>query len=109
MTLQVHVLPAADRDIDDQAGYLMREVSLETALRFYDATAATLDKLARMPGMGEPRESPNTRLAGLRLWRIDGFPNHLIFYRPIKGVIEVVRILHGARDVNAVLASESLH
>ena len=87
MTPRVSVLPAADRDIDGQAEYLMREASLETALRFYDATAATFDKLARMPGMGERRESSNPHLAGLRVWRIDGFPNHLLFYRPVEGGI----------------------
>jgi toxin ParE1/3/4 len=108
MTPRVSVLPAADRDIDVQAEYLMREASLETALRFYDATAATFDKLARMPGMGERRESSNPRLAGLRVWRIDGFPNHLLFYRPIEGGIEIIRVLHGARDVDAVLDSEPM-
>jgi hypothetical protein len=35
MTPQVRVLPAADRDIDGQAEYVMREASLETAVRFY--------------------------------------------------------------------------
>ena len=71
-------------------------------------TAATFDKLARMPGMGERRESSNPRLAGLRVWRIDGFPNHLLFYRPVEGGIEIVRVLHGARDIDAVLESEPM-
>ncbi len=108
MTPRVSVVPAADRDIDGQAEYLMREASLETALRFYDATAATFDKLARMPGMGERRESSNPRLAGLRVWRIDEFPDHLLFYRPVEGGIEIIRVLHGARDVDAVLDSEPM-
>jgi plasmid stabilization system protein ParE len=30
MTMQVSVLPAAERDIDGQADYLFRETSLET-------------------------------------------------------------------------------
>ena len=42
MTPQVRVLPAADRDIDGQADYLMHEASLETALRFYDADSRHL-------------------------------------------------------------------
>ena len=33
MTPQVRVLPAADRDIDGQAAYLLQEANLETALR----------------------------------------------------------------------------
>ena len=67
-------------DLDGLAGYLMQEANLEMALRFYDAAAATFEKLARMPGMGERRESANPRLDGLRVWRIDGFPEspHLL-------------------------------
>jgi toxin ParE1/3/4 len=53
MTPQVSVLPAAGRDIDGQAEYLFREASLETALRFYEFAAASLEKLARTPGLGE--------------------------------------------------------
>jgi toxin ParE1/3/4 len=59
-----HVSPAADADLDDQAAYLAREAGLETALRFYDAAATTFDAIARMPGIGERRESVNPRLAG---------------------------------------------
>jgi toxin ParE1/3/4 len=88
MTPQVSVLPAAERDIDGQAEYLFREASLETALRFYEFAAVAFEKLARTPGLGEQRHSSNPLLAGLRIWRIDGFPNHLIFYRPIEGGIE---------------------
>ena len=108
MTPQYRVLPAADRDLDGQAGYLLEEAGLETALRFYDAAAATFEKLARMPGLGERRASPNPRLAGLRVWRIEGFPNHLIFYRPLADGIEIVRVLHAARDIDRVLESEPI-
>ena len=58
--------------------YLAQEASLETALRFYDASSTTFGKLADMPGLGERRETSNPRLEGLRVWRIEGFENHLI-------------------------------
>jgi toxin ParE1/3/4 len=106
MTPQVSVLPAAERDIDGQAEYLFREASLETALRFYEFAAVAFEKLARTPGLGEQRHSSNPLLAGLRIWRIDGSPNDLIFYRPVERGIEIVRVLHGARDIDAVLESE---
>ena len=35
---------------------------------------------------------------GLRRWRVRGFENFLIFYRPIDDGIEVLRVLHGQRD-----------
>ena len=108
MTSQYRILPTADRDLDDQADYLASEASLETALRFYDA-AVTFGKLAGMPGMGERRESGNPRLADLRIWRIEGFEKHLIFYRPVEDGIEIVRVLHGARDIARILDAEHPH
>lgn len=38
----------------------------------------------------------------MRVWPIRRFPNHLIFYRPIDGGIEVIRVLHGAQDLDAI-------
>jgi len=108
MTAHYRVLPAADRDLDDQAAYLATQASLDTALRFYDAASFTFAKLAGMPGIGERWPSANPRLAGLRVWRIEHFEKHLIFYRPVDDGIEIVRIIHAARDLESVLESGPL-
>ena len=50
MTGSYRILPAADRDLDDQAAYLAEQASLETALRFYDAASSTFSKIACPPG-----------------------------------------------------------
>ncbi len=105
MTPGYRILPAADRDLDDQAAYLATQASLETALRFYDAASSTFDKIASMPGMGERWPSADPRLAGLHVWRVQGFEKHLIFYRHAADAIEIIRVLHGARDVESVLKS----
>jgi len=39
---------------------------------------------------------------GLRAWPIDGFRNHLVFYRPTDEGVDIVRVLHGARDIEAL-------
>jgi toxin ParE1/3/4 len=106
MTPRYSVSPAADQDLDDQAGYLAQAASLETALRFYDAAATTFAKIACNPGMGERRASARLRLADLRVGRVEGFEKHLIFYRPTDDGIEIVRVLHGARDLDRLLESE---
>ncbi|MGH9438287.1 MAG: type II toxin-antitoxin system RelE/ParE family toxin, partial [Terriglobia bacterium] len=33
---------------------------------------------------------------------VKDFPKYLIFYRPIRDGIEVVRVIHGARDIPAL-------
>ena len=45
-----------------------------------------------MPDMGRLREDLS---AGLRSFSVG---NYVIFYRPMKGGIEIARVLHGARD-----------
>ena len=83
----------------------MDKAGLKTALRFYNAAAGTFERLAHMPGLGEAHKSGGTRLVGLRVFLVEGFPNHLVFYRTIEGGIEIVRVLHGARDIDRALDS----
>jgi toxin ParE1/3/4 len=59
-----------------------------------------------MSGIGERWLSANPRLDGLSVWRIEGFEKHLIFYRAAADGIEIIRFLHGARDIDSVLESE---
>lgn len=106
MTAPYQVLPAADRDLDEQAHDLAREVSPETAWRFYDAAASTFEDLARVPGIGEPWKSSQPHLAGVRVFRLKGFEKHLVFYRPVGAVIEIIRVLHGARDLDRALSDD---
>jgi len=42
---------------------------------------------------------PNPALANMRCWSIRCFKNYVIFYRPISEGIEVIRVLHGGRDI----------
>ena len=107
MTPRFVILPAADQDLDDQAAYLGQEASLEVALRFYDSAAETFAFLARNPGIGVLRESKNPAYAEIRVWRVSGFDKHLVFYRPMEGGVEIVRVLHGHRDLDSVLGPEN--
>jgi toxin ParE1/3/4 len=99
MTGRYRILPAADRDLDDQAAYLAEQASLETALRFYDATRSAFSNIARMPGrveqqrraviIGRSTFGRPTRLADRRLRETpDLLP-------AAASGIEVIRILQG--------------
>jgi toxin ParE1/3/4 len=59
-----------------------------------------------MPGIGERWLSSNPRLGELRVSLIEGFERHLIFYRPKQDGVDIVRVLHGARDIDRVLELE---
>ena len=78
------------------------EQNLPAADRFTAAAARACDQLAAMPGMGRRREFTEPALADIRSWPIGGFEDYLIFYRPSTTGIDVLRVLHGARDIDAL-------
>ncbi len=96
------IKPQVYLDLDELAAWIQRD-SPKAALRFLDQAEATFQSLAEMPGMGSPYQVRNHRLQGLRCFAVRGFPNHLIFFLPISGGIDVVRVLHGARDIPPLL------
>lgn len=58
-----------------------------------------------MPRVGRRWRSEDPRLDAMRVWPIPGW-KYLVFYRPVEAGIDVVRILHGAQDVTAILVDE---
>ena len=49
------------------------------------------------------RVSKKAALRRVRRWPVTGFENWLIFYLPRANGVEVVHIIHGARDIEALL------
>lgn len=98
--------PQALEDLYRQGRYYTEAGSPEIAIRFLAAAERAFAQLVTMPEMGARRTYRNARLAGLRLWRIRGFREHLIFYRPIRAGIEVVRVLHAKRDLAGIFDDE---
>lgn len=92
----------ARRDIVASALHIAGE-SPDAARRFLTAVESTLASVAAMPGIGALRRYGHPRLEGLRMITVQGFERYLIFYRMTEGGLEVVRVLHSARDVEAVL------
>ena len=95
--------PAARIDAVEIAVFLGTEASVDVANRFLDAIESAYEQLAKMPQLGSRYRTTNPALEHVRKWRVPDFPNHLIFYRPIKSGVEVVRVLHGARGLGRLL------
>lgn len=90
--------PLVGRDVMDIADYIGRD-SPEAARRFFVQIQTTLTGLAEMPGKG-PR--CGFRVGGMndvRFYPVNGFPNHVVFYRPKPDGIYVLSVRHGARNL----------
>ena len=103
--VSIIITPAADRDTDDHFRYIAQH-NYEAAVRFLQATEASYARLAAMPELGERQEFERKELAGLRAWQVRGFENYLIFYRLIEQGLEIVRVLHAARDIAAIFGDQ---
>ena len=94
----------ADRDVVE-IGLFIAEDSIEAADRFLEAVETTFLALAEMPRMGALRTFRNPRFAGVRMWRVKGFEKYLVFYRPVKDGIAVLRVIHASRDIESLFGS----
>jgi toxin ParE1/3/4 len=73
------------------------------AIRFVLEAHREFQLLWEWPGAGALRRGIPKRLRGLRSWPMKRFRKYLIFYIPHRDGIEIVRVLHGARNVRALL------
>ena len=97
--------PRARLDLVEIATHIA-DSNVDASDRFLAAAKAASEKLAAVPGTGRLRGFKNPALSDLRSWPIRGFRNYLIFYRPTRDGIEVVRVLHGARDIDQIFEGE---
>ena len=100
--MHIVIRPLAANDIVNQARYIQQESEPRTAARFVKAVERTFALLATNPRMGKVANFENPWLAGVRMFRVSTFENHLVFYRHLKGTLEIVRLLHGARNLAAL-------
>jgi toxin ParE1/3/4 len=99
------IFPAADTEVDAAAQCIARD-NLSAALRFYDSVESTYSRIRDHPTRWPKYELDEPRLANVRKRSVWGFPNYLVFYRINEQVIEVLRVLCGAREIASILAED---
>jgi toxin ParE1/3/4 len=101
MTRAFIVRPRADFDLDE----LVEHIALRdprAALRFESWVRETYRRIERFPAMASVR---TTSRGPVRLRQVLRYPRFLIIYRFDDTVIEVIRIVRGARDLDKLLGT----
>jgi toxin ParE1/3/4 len=99
--LRIAVRPEADNDVEHHARYLTEHSGIETALTFYERLEQTFTLLATFPEMGKVAGFAEP-LTGTRVFHVKDFENYLVFYERIRNGIQVLRVLHGSRDMRVI-------
>lgn len=94
----------AERDLVDQVEYLAR-YEPAVARRYLIAVERAFRRLEERPEIGERRRFKERALETVRVWPVPGFRRFLVFYRVTDGVVEILRVLHSARDAARLLRS----
>jgi toxin ParE1/3/4 len=95
----INLSPEADEDLIEIWGYLAREASVRVADGQLSEIDAAFEMLKSWPYAGRKRDE---LLAGIRSVPVNPY---VIFYRVQPDVVEIFGVLHGRRDVAAILTS----
>lgn len=87
--------PVAERDLDEIWFYIAKD-NIDAADRVLRRIQDKCQQYATQPLMGGHREDLGENLRNFVVG------SYVIFYRPLADGIEVVRVIHGARDVDAM-------
>lgn len=91
--------PRARKDFSEILDFIGK-TSPDSALDFVTRLQLMCERLAEMPELGRKRDD---LLPGMRAFPIE---RYTILYRIRKSGVEIVRVLHGARDIEGIFADE---
>lgn len=93
--LRIRKSPVAEDDLDEIWWYIAQD-NPGNADKFIDEIEASCLKLAQFASMGRNRDELHPGLQSFPVGK------YLIFYMPIHDGIEIVRVLHGMMDIDAL-------
>ena len=100
---QLVLSDAAAADILEQADWYAAQSGEALAKRWGKAVTSAVLRVVSRSAAGTPCRFQSPELRGVRRTTILGFPKHLLFYRLDEGEIFILRIVHGARDLERLL------
>ena len=106
--MNLFIQEAAEQDILHEVEWYARQGFLTIARDFHAAALGAIDALLVMPQAGSPKATDNPLLAGLRSWPVKGFDAFRVYYLVRPELLTVVRVLHGKRDIGAILKDQDV-
>jgi toxin ParE1/3/4 len=100
---KLYIRPAAATDIDEIVDYLAEE-NPSVAQGFIRDLQKSFDLLTSNPKIGVKRQYRLEALSEIRMFPLKKFSSYLVFYQADDGAIDVVRLLHGHRDIERLFS-----
>jgi toxin ParE1/3/4 len=100
--MQIKKHPQVLVDLVDCAEHLAED-NEAIAIAFIDSFDNSVERLRQFPNIGTTCRFRSLELQGLRRWFVQGYEKYLIFYCINNDTLEVLRLLHSSRDIEAAL------
>lgn len=101
--LRIRLSDAAISDILEQSDWYERQEDRRLSQRWESAVSSAILRIAKNPRFGAPCEFKAEELHRPRRIPVAGFPKHLIFYQFHADELLILRIIHGAQDLESLL------
>jgi toxin ParE1/3/4 len=95
---------AAIADILEQADWYASQSGDRLAQRWEKAVSSAISQVVNRPAAGAPCTFRPPTLQNVRRTMISGFPKHLLFYRFDEQEVFILRVVHGARDLERLFS-----
>ncbi len=95
---------ASIADILEQAEWYAAQSGRPLARRWEKAVTTAISHLLTRPATGAPCKFRSPALRDVRRATISRFPKHLLFYRFDDDEVFVLRVVHGARDLERLFS-----
>jgi toxin ParE1/3/4 len=95
---------AAIADILEQADWYTAQSGRRLAGRWQKEVTSLVSLIVSRPAAGAPCTFRSPELQDVRRMRVSGFPKHLLFYRFDDEEVFVLRVVHGARDLERLFS-----
>ncbi len=100
---QLSKRPIVIQDLIEISTYISYD-NLDAGDRFLYAAEATFQLIAKTPGIGRFSGFTNPEVSQVRQYPVKGFPSYIILYRLSEERIDIIRVLHGARNLEFTLS-----
>ena len=104
MPTPFQLTPRALDDLSEIWEYIAED-SVSAANRVESAILSACHTLAKRPMLGSKR----IEIASLpvRFWAVTRLPNYIVVYRPETKPLQVIAVLHGKRNIQALLKEQA--
>lgn len=102
MNRRLIVATGVSDEIQQIARYIAND-NPTAALRFITAVNETFSRLTVLPGLGRRWKPRHPRLHVVRCTAVIGFRSFRVFFRALPDAVQILHVLHGARDLDALL------